>query len=92
MTTRGSCSAEAYQVINAQLLELQHHRAQVGPQDLWVGLLLQVPAKGGLGVQPEALPRLRAPGPTGSLMSACLCRSTPLSTALSAMLQPCGLS
>ena len=30
----------AHQVINAQLLQLQHDRAQVRSKDLWVGLLL----------------------------------------------------
>ena len=32
----------AHQVVDAELLELQHDRAQVGAQDLGVGLLLQV--------------------------------------------------
>ena len=67
-----SFSTEAYQVINTQLLELQDHRAQVGSQDLWVGLLLQIPAKGGLCVQPEAFSRLRAPSTASSLMGTCL--------------------
>ena len=63
-------SQEAYKVINAKLLQLQHNRAQVGAQDLRVGLLLQVPAKGRFCVQPEALSRLRAPGASCPLMSA----------------------
>ena len=71
--TSGS-STEVYQVINAQLLELQHNGAQVGPQDLWVGLLLQVPTKGSLCVQPEALSRLSAPSTASPLVSTCLQR------------------
>ncbi len=62
----------AYQVINAQLLELQHDRAQVGSKDLWVGLLLQVLFEGALGVQPEALTGLSTPSTACSLMSTCL--------------------
>ena len=64
---------EAYKVVDAKLLQLQHDRAQVGAQDLGVGLLLQVPAERCLCVQPEALSRLRAPGAPRPLVSACLC-------------------
>ncbi len=39
---------QAYQIVNAQLLELQHHGAQVGAQDLRVRLLLQVLLEGPL--------------------------------------------
>ena len=60
----------AYQVINAQLFQLQHNRAQVGPQDLWVGLLLKVLFEGGLSIQPEALARLCTPSTPSPLVSA----------------------
>lgn len=46
-----------HQVINPQLLQLQHHGAQVGAKNLRVCLLLQVLAEGLLRVQPEALAR-----------------------------------
>ena len=32
---------EVHQVINTQLLQLQHHRAQVRPQDLWICVVLR---------------------------------------------------
>ena len=67
---------EAHEVVDAELLQLQHDGAQVGAQDLRVGLLLQVPAEGRLRVQPEALPGLRAPGAPRPLVSARL-RSWP---------------
>ena len=63
-------SQEAYKVVNAKLLQLQHDGAQVGAQNLRIGLLLQVPAEGRLCVQPEALPRLGAPGAPCPLVSA----------------------
>lgn len=31
---------EMHQVINAQFLELQHHRAQIRPQDFWIRVVL----------------------------------------------------
>ncbi len=52
--------------------QLQHNRAQVGAQNLWVGLLLKILSKRSLCVQPEALSWLRAPSTTCPLMSACL--------------------
>ena len=67
----------AYQVINAQLFQLQHNRAQVRPQDLWVSLLLQVLLEGGLSIQPEALARLCTPGTPSPLMSAGLHDNSP---------------
>ena len=78
-------SQEAYKVVNAKLLQLQHDGAQVGAQDLRIGLLLQVPAEGRLCVQPEALPRLRAPGTPCPLVRArlrswVLALSTPFDT------------
>jgi hypothetical protein len=57
-----------HQVIDAQLLELQHHVAQVAAQDLGVGLLLQVGLEAGLGVQPEALAGPRAPCTAAALV------------------------
>ena len=68
----------AYQVINAQLFQLQHNRAQVGPQDLWVGLLLKVLLEGRLSIQPEALARLCTPGTPSSLMSTGLYDNLPI--------------
>mmetsp|Transcript_6522 Transcript_6522/g.22449 ORF Transcript_6522/g.22449 Transcript_6522/m.22449 type:complete len:371 (-) Transcript_6522:170-1282(-) len=59
-----------HEVVHAQLLQLQHHGAKVGPQDLWVGLLLQVPFEGALRVQPEALARPRPSRPTTPLVGA----------------------
>ena len=61
-----------HQVIDTQLLELQHHAAQVGPQDFRVGLLLQVFLEAGLCVQAETLAGLRTPGTSCPLMSASL--------------------
>ena len=58
----------AHQIVDAQLLQLQHHRAQVGAQDLWVRLLLQVLLEAGLGVEAEALAWPRAPCPPRPLM------------------------
>ena len=58
----------AYQVINAQLFQLQHNRAQVGPQDLWVGLLLKVLLERGFSIQPETLARLCTTGTPSSLV------------------------
>ena len=71
----GRGGARAHQVVDAQLFELQHDGAQVGAQDLGVGLLLQVLLEGVLRVQPEALARLRAPGAPGPLVRARLHRS-----------------
>ena len=60
--------AAAHQVINAQLFELEHHRAQVGSQNLGVGLLLQVLLEGGFSIEPEAFARLCAPSSPCPLM------------------------
>lgn len=65
-----AASQATHQVINAQLFELQHHAAQVGPQDLGVGLLLQVLLETGLSVQAKTLAGLRTPGTPRPLMSA----------------------
>ena len=70
-------SRDAHQVVNAQLFQLQHNRAQVGAQNLWVGLLLQIFSKRSFCVQPEALSWLRAPSSTCPLMSACLQKQRP---------------
>ena len=69
----------AHQVIDAELLQLQHNRAQIGAQDLWVGLLLQVLPKGRLCVQPEALSWPCAPCTPRPLMRACLRTDTTFS-------------
>jgi hypothetical protein len=34
------------QIVNAQLLELKHHRTEVGTEDLWVRLRLQILLEG----------------------------------------------
>lgn len=69
-TVRVRVGREARQVVDAQLLELYDHGAQVGAQDLRVRLLLQVLLEAGLRVQPEALARLRAPRAARALVRA----------------------
>mmetsp|Transcript_80034 Transcript_80034/g.214217 ORF Transcript_80034/g.214217 Transcript_80034/m.214217 type:complete len:283 (-) Transcript_80034:1008-1856(-) len=56
----GVHEVEVHQVVDAQLLEGEHHRPQVGPQHLGVGLLLQLLLEGLLRVEPEALAGPRA--------------------------------
>ena len=68
------CKAIDHQVVDAELLQLQHDGAQVGAQDLRVRLLLQVLLEGRLRVQPEALARPRPPGAPGPLVRARLPR------------------
>lgn len=68
--TWGVHEVKMHQVINAQLLQLQHHRAQVGPQDFRVRVLLHLRRVRFLRVQAEALARPRAPGSTRPLLSA----------------------
>ena len=43
------------QIVNAKLLELQHHGAEVGTQDLWVRVVLHLARVRLLRVQPETL-------------------------------------
>lgn len=62
----------AHQVLYSQLLELQHHIAQIAAQDFWVSLLLQVSFEAALRVQPEALARSSTPSTTTALVSRCL--------------------
>jgi hypothetical protein len=65
-------SVHPYQVINAQLLELQHDAPQVRSQNLWVRLLLQVLLEGALSVEAEALTRLGTTSTTCTLMGGSL--------------------
>ncbi len=58
----------AYQIVNAQLFELEDHAAKVRPQNLGVGLLLEILLEGGFCVQPEALAWLRSASTSCSLM------------------------
>mmetsp|Transcript_20473 Transcript_20473/g.61034 ORF Transcript_20473/g.61034 Transcript_20473/m.61034 type:complete len:369 (-) Transcript_20473:525-1631(-) len=53
---------EVDQVVDPQLLQGQHHDAEVGPEDLGVGLLRQLRLERLLRVEPETLARLRAAG------------------------------
>ena len=61
---------KVHQVVNAQLLQLQHHRAQVGAQDLRVRVFLHLCRVRFLCVQAEALARPRTTGSTCTLLSA----------------------
>ena len=65
-----AASQATHQVINAQLFELQHHAAQVGPQDLGVGLLLLVLFQTALCEPDKTLAGRRRPGTPRPLMSA----------------------
>ncbi len=56
------------QVVDAQLLQVEHHRAQVGAQDFRVRVVLHLPLKRLLRVQSKALARPRSPGAAGALL------------------------
>mmetsp|Transcript_15069 Transcript_15069/g.63555 ORF Transcript_15069/g.63555 Transcript_15069/m.63555 type:complete len:372 (+) Transcript_15069:2103-3218(+) len=59
---------EVHQVVDAELLQLEHHRSQVRAENLRVRLLLQVLLERRLRVQAETLPRPCAPRATGALV------------------------
>mmetsp|Transcript_63060 Transcript_63060/g.163796 ORF Transcript_63060/g.163796 Transcript_63060/m.163796 type:complete len:262 (-) Transcript_63060:782-1567(-) len=61
---------KVHQVLHAQLLESNHHRAEIAPQDLGVSALGQLGLEGILGVQAETLPGPRAPCSAGPLHGA----------------------
>jgi hypothetical protein len=75
----------AYQVINAQLLQLQHHIAEVASQDLRVGLLLQIRLEGGFRVQPETFPWPGSPSTTTALVGRSLKQHSPHPTSAGTM-------
>ena len=56
------------QVVDAQLLELQHDRAEIRTQDLGIRVLLHLVLVRLLGVEAETLPGLRSTGSSGSLL------------------------
>ena len=60
---RGVHEVEVHQIINAELLELQHHRTEVGAKDFGVRVVLHFVFEGLARVEPEAL---AGPGPACS--------------------------
>ena len=61
---------EVDQVVDAQLLQLQHHSAEVGAEDLGVGVVLHFRLVCLLRVQTEALTGTSSPGAACSLLGA----------------------
>lgn len=61
-----------HEVVDAELLQLEDDRRKVAPQDLGVGLFLELLDKVRLGVQPEALSGPGTTSPAGALGCACL--------------------
>ena len=55
-------------IIDAEFLELQNNRAQIGAKNLRIGVLLHLVLEGLLGVESEALTGLCTTGTTGSLL------------------------
>lgn len=56
------------EVIDAQLLQLQHDGAEIRTQDLGIRVLLHLVLVGLLGVQAETFPGLGSTGSAGSLL------------------------
>lgn len=59
-----------HKIIDTKLLELQHYRAEVGPEDLRVRVVLHLLLVRLLRVQTETLPRLSPASSAGSLLGA----------------------
>ena len=60
---------KVYQIVDAQLLQLQHDCPQVGAKNLGIRVVLHLVLVSLLGVETEALSWLRPPGSTGPLLS-----------------------
>ena len=59
---------KVHQIVDAQLLQLQHDRPQVGAKDLGVCVVLHLILVSLLSVESEALSRLCSTGTTGPLL------------------------